>query len=288
MSHPPVEKRHLICPTTFRTYFEERVGPLDELPSPLREQLQKRERQVAERIQPGGELHEWSMTGDDGGDCSGLAVVRAGEIVWTQLCTQAVRAQQTNHAGTPTAARFYEGGRSAPIGQLQRSSFQSQVQTPLRPEGVIKGLVIDPTASTIDVAKPAFMAPPPYAEAYHGFPLLEQTRQGGWCLGAITDPFEADTPEGCTIGDLFVEAPDGRRAGLVWNVDSQPRFAVVEQPEGRRWGVFHFTFPRPVRTVVDLQEAFGRILPVLRKLYVRFRPAARKRLVSRDLTLAKR
>ena len=71
------------------------------------------------------------------------------------------------------------------------------------------------------------MAPPPGAEAYHGFPLVGQTRQGGWCLGAITDPFEADTPEGCTIGDLFVEAPDGRRAGLVWDVDPQGKPRVL-------------------------------------------------------------
>jgi hypothetical protein len=272
MSHPAVEKRHLIRPTTFHTYFEERVGPLDDLPSPLREQLQDRERQLAERIQPGDELHEWSMTSDDGRDWSGLAVVRAGEIVWTQLCTQAVRPQQTTQPGTPTAARFYEGGQPAPAGQLQRRSFQSQVQTPLRPEGTMKGMVIDPTAPTIDVDKPAFMAPPPGAEAYHGFPLLEQTRQSGWCLGAVTDPFEPDTPEGCTLGDLFVEAPDGRRAGLVWNVDPQPRFAVMRQPQGRRWGLFHFTFPRPVRTVADLQDVFGRILPVLQQLYARFQP----------------
>jgi hypothetical protein len=271
MSHPPVEKRHLIRPTTFRTYFEERVGPLDDLPSPLREQLQERDRQLAVRMQPGDELHEWSMTGDDG-DCSGLAVVRAGAIVWTQLCARADRPQQTAAPGTPTAPRFYEGGRPAPAGQLQRSSLQSQVQTPLRPEGAMKTMVLDPTAPTTDVDRPAFMAPPPGAEAYHGFPLLEQTRQEGWCLGAITDPFEADTPEGCTIGDLFVEAPDGRRAGLVWNVDPQPRFAVVRQPEGRRWGLFHFTFPHPVRTVADLQEVFGRILPVLRQLYARFHP----------------
>jgi hypothetical protein len=106
MSHPLVERRHLIRPTTFRAYFEERVGPLDDLPPPLREQLQDRERQLAERIQPGDELYEWSLTGDDGGDCSGLATVRAGEIVWTQVCTQAVRPQTTARPGTPTAPRF--------------------------------------------------------------------------------------------------------------------------------------------------------------------------------------
>src|SRR5262249_35614404 len=149
---------------------------------------------------------------------------------------------------------------------------QSQVHTPLRPEGVMKGMVIDSTAPTTDVEKPAFMAPPPGAEDYHGFPLVEQTRQGGWCLGAITDPFEPDTPGVSRLGGLVVEAPVGPRAGLVWNADPQPRFAVMQQPEGRRWGLFHFTFPRPVRTVADLQEVFGRILPVLRQLYARFHP----------------
>jgi hypothetical protein len=236
MTHSPVEKRHLIRPTTFRVYFEGRVGPLDDLPPPLRDQLRERERQLAELMQPGDELHEWGMTGDDCGDCSGLAIVRAGEIVWTHLCTQAVRPQQTATPGTPTATRFYEGGQPSPPGQLQRSSFQSQVHTPLRPEGVMKGMVLDPTATTADADLPAFMTPPASANVYHGFPLLEQTRREGWCLGAITDPFEPDTPEGCTIGDLFVEAPDGSRAGLVWNVDPQPRYAVVRPPEGRRWG----------------------------------------------------
>ncbi|MFO1042745.1 MAG: hypothetical protein U0941_13210 [Planctomycetaceae bacterium] len=267
MSHPPVEKRHLIRPTTFRTYFEERVGPISGVPSPLREQLQEREDLLAGQMQPGDELYEWGMTGDDCGDCTGLAVVRAGEIVWTQLCARAVRAHVGADSGTPTTARFYEAGQPASANQLQRSSFQSQVHTPLRPDGVMKRIVLDPTAPTSDVDKPAFMTPPSGAEAYHGFPLLESTRREGWCLGAITDPFEADTPEGCTIGDLFVEAPDGSRAGLVWNVDPQPRFAVLQPPNGRSWGLFHFTFPRPVRTVSELEEVFGDILPVLKRLY---------------------
>lgn len=269
MSHPPVEKRHLIRPITFRAYFEERVGPLDDLPSPLCEQLQEREQRVAEQIQPGDELYEWGMTGDDCGVCSGLAVVRAGEIIWTRLCTQAVRPHQNAQPGTPTATRFYEGGQPASAGQLQRSSFRSEVNTPLRSDGVMKTMVIDPVALTTDADKPAFMAPPPGAAAYYGFPLLEQTRQEGWCLGAVTDPFEADTPEGCTIGDLFVESPDGGRAGLVWNVDPQPRFAVLGQREGQRWGLFHFTFLRPIATIADLQEAFGHLLPVLRQLHAR-------------------
>ncbi len=270
MDHPPVEKQHLIHQTTFRTYFETRVGPLDELPSPLREQLQDRENQVSEQMQPGDELHEWALTDDNGAECSGLAIVRDGEIVWTRLCTRTARSQGTAPPGTPTPQRFYEDGQPAPAGQLQRSSFQSQVHTPLRPEGVMKVMVLDTTAATTDLEKPAFMAPPPGAEPYHGFPLLEQTRQDGWCLGAVTDPFEADTAEGCTIGDLFVEAPDGRRAGLVWNVAPQPRFAVLKEPKGRRLGLFHFTFPSPLRDMADLQEVFGRVLPVLQQLYDRF------------------
>ena len=36
--------------------------------------------------------------------------------------------------------------------------------------------------------------------------------------------------------------------------------------------IFHFTFPRPVRNMVDLQQVFGGILPVLRQLYERFHP----------------
>jgi len=140
----------------------------------------------------------------------------------------------------------------------------------LHEEGVWKTLIIDSTASTADASKPAFMAPPLGSKPYHGFPLLDETELDGWRYGAITDFLEADCEKGCTIGDGYVQAPDGSRAGVTWNVDAALRFAVVEQPTGARWGVFHFTISRPVVSLDDMKQAFWDMVPVLKGLHQRF------------------
>jgi hypothetical protein len=142
----------------------------------------------------------------------------------------------------------------------------------LRDEGVWKTIVVDPAAPTSEASKPAFMTPPPGSKPYHGFPLIEETRWHGWCYGAVTDFLEADSEAGCSIGDGFVEAPDGSRAGLMWNVDPEPKFAVVEGPSGSRWGLFHFTIPEAIASVRDLQQTFWRMVPVLEQLYQRLHP----------------
>jgi hypothetical protein len=267
---PKIEKKHLLRPTTFRAYHEGRLGRIEELPDPLRKHLLEEERAIAQRLVGDFELWEWEMTGEEVGHCSGLAVVRAGEIVVHRMCYRVGPAGRAAPPGTTTAPRFFEGGTPAGPGKLQRSTFRSLVRTPLRPEGVAKTLVVDPAAPTTDTEKPAFMAPPPGSPAYTGYPLVEETRRGGWCLGAVTDPFEPDGPEGCTVGDLFVEAPDGTRAGLVWNVDPQSRFSVIEPGGPVRWGLFHFTFPRPIKEMSDLVAAFEGALPVLQQLHAGF------------------
>jgi Tol biopolymer transport system component len=96
-------------------------------------------------------------------------------------------------------------------------------------------MVVDP-AEAVDPTRPPFAAHSPGSKAYHGHPLLEATRVAGWCLGVITDPLESDSARGCSIGDAFVEAPDGSRAGLVWKVNDTPRFAVLMNPDAARWG----------------------------------------------------
>ena len=73
---------------------------------------------------------------------------------------------------------------------------------------------------------------------------MDQTELEGWRYGAITDFLEEDCEGGCSIGDGYVQAPDGSRAGLIWNVDTVLKFAVVEGPSGARWGVFYFTIPQ--------------------------------------------
>ena len=78
-----------------------------------------------------------------------------------------------------------------------------------------KPLLLDEQKVSSSSELPAFLSRPEGAPVYHGFVLVEETRTDGWCFGAIT-AFEE--PEGCKAGDGFVVAPDGSRAGLVWEV----------------------------------------------------------------------
>jgi hypothetical protein len=153
---------------------------------------------------------------------------------------------------------------------VQRSQFRCRIEPPEGGEPVWKSMVIDP-ASGLPDTKPPFAQARHGSPPYHGHPLLEETRHGGWCLGAITDPFEADCEAGCTIGDAFVEAPDGGRAGLVWVLGDEPKFAVIRPPDLGRWGVFHFTVLRPIAGMADLREAFAGMLPALEQLRERYR-----------------
>ena len=153
---------------------------------------------------------------------------------------------------------------------FKRSKFRSRVEPPVGGKGLWKKMVLDENVELNDPSKPPFISAPPGSKPYFGHPLLEETRTDGWCLGIVTDPFEPDCAEGCTIGDAFVEAPDGSRAGLVWTVEPTPRFAVLCEPDGERWGVFHFSVLRPITTMEDLQEAFVVMVPALEMLYERF------------------
>jgi len=127
-------------------------------------------------------------------------------------------------------------------------------------------LKLDPSATSAEPGRPAFLAPPRGAPAYHGFPLIEETRVDGWVYGAIT---EVPEPEDGTAGDGFVVAADGARAGLVWSVGTFPTSRLIE-PSVDRWGVFAIAFPRPVRTVEDLRVCFRHVLPELKSLYARY------------------
>jgi hypothetical protein len=155
---------------------------------------------------------------------------------------------------------------------MRRSGFRCQIEPPLGSKPVWKTMVLDPDAELTDPSKPPFVTAPSGSRPYHDHPLLEETRIEGWCIGVVTDPFEPDCEGGCTIGDAFVEAPDGSRAGLVWTVGERPMFGMVCQPDSRRWGVFHFTVPAPVASMVDLRAVFTAMLPTLKGLYEQFRP----------------
>src|SRR2546426_1454543 len=127
-------------------------------------------------------------------------------------------------------------------------------------KGESKELLLDPAAESATPGKPAFLAKPPGAPVYHGFPLVPETMLDGWCYGAIT---KFADPKGCLSGDGYVQAPDGSRAGLVWEV-GEGEFSEICPPSLGRWGVYAVWFPRPIRGVDDLRNCFAHILPQLR------------------------
>ena len=128
-------------------------------------------------------------------------------------------------------------------------------------------LRLDETAPSANPDRPAFLARPAGAPVYHGFPLVEATCTEGWCYGAIT---EFENPNGCHAGDGYVQAPDGSRGGLVWEV-GEGEVSEVCAPTPDRWGVWAVWFSHPVRTVDDLTSAFRRILPTLKDLHAQHR-----------------
>jgi hypothetical protein len=71
-------------------------------------------------------------------------------------------------------------------------------------------LALDPNARSASPTEPAFIARPEGAPVYHGFQALPDVVVEGFTFGKITD-FEAGP---CDVGDAFVIAPDGSRAGL--------------------------------------------------------------------------
>ena len=126
-----------------------------------------------------------------------------------------------------------------------------------------KAILQDPSTKSQTPREPAFLSRPEGAPVYHGFPLVEETRTDGWCFGAITAFENAD---GCDYGDGFVVAPDGSRAGLLWQVGDSP-VRQVSGPDEGRWGVYEVSFRKVIRTVEDLVECFRSVLPELQRIH---------------------
>ena len=95
-------------------------------------------------------------------------------------------------------------------------------------------LALDPNAESSDPTLPAFLARPEGAPAYHGFPVLSDVVVDGFTLGLISDSLSGPSE----WGDAFVIAPDGRRAGLVWETEGKRYFNTLIAAEPGRWGVF--------------------------------------------------
>jgi hypothetical protein len=128
-------------------------------------------------------------------------------------------------------------------------------------------LAMDPAAVSTDSELPAFLKPPKDAPVYYDFPLLSGVESGGFRLGMITDfILERDAVE----GDLFIAAPDGSRAGVVWCTGTRKCFATLAVPGPQRWGIWQFQFRRPLQTIADAQWALEEMLPVLRPKWERW------------------
>jgi hypothetical protein len=86
----PVEKQHLIRPTSFREYVARQLGNIEALPdAALSQKLFELERTLQGELQAGDELWEWSSSGsharwDDPNRpaaASGVAILRNDQIV---------------------------------------------------------------------------------------------------------------------------------------------------------------------------------------------------------------
>jgi hypothetical protein len=157
------------------------------------------------------------------------------------------------------------------VESIGRSVVMEQEPT-WQSEGV--RLRLDPEAQSADSSLPAYLARPEDALVYHGFPMLEQSRtDDGWCFGTISEP---DCPEGSDWGDAFVVAPDGSRAGIVWQV-GESRMEISSPPDEDRWGVFHVGFARRVHDEAGLVEQLGEWLSELRRRHLIWRAAQSSR-----------
>lgn len=133
-------------------------------------------------------------------------------------------------------------------------------------------IALDPLAGSASPTEQAVLARPPDAPVYHGFVVLEDVSVDGFTLGKISD-FEE---EEMNYGDAFVVAPDGSRAGLVWEVGNDVRIEQVLPPDGERWGVWAVWLPNQMRTRDDARANLGAIVPLLRPKWESSRPSGAK------------
>jgi hypothetical protein len=122
-----------------------------------------------------------------------------------------------------------------------------------------RSLAIDQDAVSATPGMPAFASKPSGAPVYHGFPILEGVEVEGFKFGMITNFLvEPDS-----VGDAFVVAPDGSRAGLVWEVTKEEYFNEVVPIEVHRWGVWAVSFPYPMDCLDNTKKNLAAALPKL-------------------------
>lgn len=66
-------------------------------------------------------------------------------------------------------------------------------------------------------------------------------------------------------GDAWVQAPDGRVAGLVWETAAEPYFRVLMEPDDSRWGTYAVALNLPLTTDDEAEGYLRALLPQLRQ-----------------------
>ena len=129
-------------------------------------------------------------------------------------------------------------------------------------------IALDATAESANPNLPAFLAPPAGALAYHGFPILDGLEVDGWRLGLITDSIGTDD----NFGDAYLIAPDGRRAGVVWQVAQPSSFIELIGPERTRFGVFEVAVANGPTSLAGARRFISEVLPPIREAWDRSKP----------------
>ncbi len=125
---------------------------------------------------------------------------------------------------------------------------------------LVSHLAIDHDAVSADPGKPAFMAPPPGSEPYHGFLVLDRVTVEGFRWGAITSV----GPHPQASLDGFIVAPDESRAGAEWRKSSEPYVLMLAEPTSHRWGVWRLGFVDDIVDEVGARAALSRVVDDLR------------------------
>ncbi len=74
-------------------------------------------------------------------------------------------------------------------------------------------------------------------------------------------------------GDAYVVAPDGSRAGLVWQSGCAPYFEEVLARDEGQWGVWAAGLPLPMSTEDEARNYLAALLPQLRSRWGSWRGA---------------
>lgn len=135
----------------------------------------------------------------------------------------------------------------------------------------MKTLIIDKKLKRRNSSEPLFISKSVKDSPYYAFPLIPETETKGFTYGAITDFLEYDDKEGCKSGDGYVQAPDGSRAGLIWQLSDQQYVTEALKPDNKRWGVYNVGFTKPIKTIQDLVKNFQSIVPLIKEVYVKLK-----------------